>query len=63
MLRTLKRVKPSKAIVEFGIEIAASEGRLIAVVVKGDAKANLKITLEWGEELPTGIDENAGEKS
>ena len=36
--------------------------RLLAVVDKGDAKANLKITLEWGEELPTGIDENAGEQ-
>jgi hypothetical protein len=63
VLKTLERVKPSKAVVEFGIEIAASEGKLITVVVKGDAKANLKITLEWGEELPTVIDENAGGQS
>jgi hypothetical protein len=32
-------------------------------VVKGDAKANLKITLEWGETLPTEIGEIAGEQS
>jgi len=56
-------VKPQRASVEFGIEIAASEGKLLAVVVRGDAKANLKITLEWGETLPTGIDENAAEQS
>lgn len=62
VLKTLQRVRPQRASVEFGIEIAASEGRLIAVVVKGDAKANLKITLEWGETLPTGIDEIAGEQ-
>jgi hypothetical protein len=61
VLTTLQKVKPRKAAVEFGIEIAASEGRLLAVVVKGDAKANMKITLEWGEELPTVI--NEGEQS
>lgn len=40
-----------------------SEGKLLAVVVRGDAKANLKITLEWGETLPTGITEIEGEQS
>ena len=63
ILTTLQKVKPQRASVEFGIEIAASEGKLLAVVVRGDAKANLKITLEWGETLPTGIDENAAEQS
>jgi hypothetical protein len=50
VLTTLRKVKPRKASVEFGIEVAAQEGRLFAVVVRGDGKANMKITLEWGED-------------
>jgi len=33
--------------VEFGLEVALESGQLTAVLVKGSAKANLKITLEW----------------
>lgn len=32
---------------EFGLEVALESGQLTAVLVKGSAKANLKITLEW----------------
>ena len=46
----LKNVKPRKSSIEFGIDIAAAEGRLFAVIVKGEAKANIKITLEWAKE-------------
>ncbi len=41
------RVKPEKASVEFGVEIAVESGNLTALIVKGAAKGNLKITLEW----------------
>jgi hypothetical protein len=40
--------KPQKASVEFGVEVAVEAGKLTALVVKADAKANLKITLTWG---------------
>jgi Trypsin-co-occurring domain 1 len=43
----MKRVKPSKAAVEFGIEIAVESGGLTALLVKGTGKANLVIKLEW----------------
>lgn len=46
---TLKKVKPHSASVELGVELAAKEGKLLAVFVQGEGKANLKITLEWGE--------------
>ncbi|GAC1655554.1 MAG: hypothetical protein NVS4B12_28030 [Ktedonobacteraceae bacterium] len=51
MLGTLQKlpVKPKKASVEFGLEIAAESGTLTTVLVKGSGTANLKITLEWGE--------------
>ena len=61
VLMTLERVKPRKASVEFGVEFAISEGKLIAFVVKGDTVANMKITLEWGE-MPA-LDGNGGEQS
>jgi hypothetical protein len=43
-------VKPRKSSIEFGIDIAAEEGKLFAVIVKGEAKANIKVTLEWAKE-------------
>jgi hypothetical protein len=45
--RTIEKVKPKKACVEFGVEIGLESGALTAVLVKGTGKANLKITLEW----------------
>lgn len=43
----LNRVKPKKASVKFGMELAIESGQLTAVIVKGAGKANLEITLEW----------------
>jgi len=43
----LAKVKPTKAAVEFGIEVGLESGKLTALLVKGAAKSNLKITLEW----------------
>jgi hypothetical protein len=45
----LDKIKPSSASVEFGIEIEVESGKLTALLVKGTSKANLKITLNWGE--------------
>ena len=44
---TLQKVHPTKASIEFGIEIGAEPGKLTALLVQGSGKANLKITLEW----------------
>ena len=43
----MQKVKPKKATVKFGMELAIESGQLTAVIVKGSGKANLEITLEW----------------
>jgi hypothetical protein len=45
----LSQAKAKKAVVEFGVELAAEAGGLMALLVKGTAKANVKITLEWSQ--------------
>lgn len=47
---TLQKVKPQKASVEFGLELAVDSGKLTSVLVKGAGKANLKVVLEWSEQ-------------
>lgn len=42
-----KKVEPSKASVEFGIEFAWKANDLVAVFVDSSATASMKITLEW----------------
>jgi hypothetical protein len=42
-----EHVRPDKASVEFGLEVAVESGNLTALIVKGAAKGNLKIALEW----------------
>jgi hypothetical protein len=46
---TLKKAKPQKATVKFGLEASVESGKLTAAIVKGSGKANLEITLEWSE--------------
>ena len=46
---TFDTIKPNKANVEFGLEIAVESGKLTSILVKGTGKANLKITLEWSK--------------
>jgi hypothetical protein len=54
LVQTLQKVKPKRASVEFGVEVGFEAGKLIALLVQGSGKANLKITLEWsGGERPT----------
>jgi hypothetical protein len=43
----IQKVKPNKANVKFGMELALESGQLTAVIVQGSGKANLEITLEW----------------
>ncbi len=49
VVTTLEKVKPQKASVEFGLEVALESGQLTALLVKGSGTSNLKITLEWGD--------------
>ena len=44
---TLQKIAPKKASVEIGLEIGVEAGKLVALIAKGTAKANLKVTLEW----------------
>ncbi|MBL8247813.1 MAG: hypothetical protein JNK95_05535 [Candidatus Competibacter sp.] len=44
----LQKVKPKKASVEFGLEVAVESGALTTLLVKSSGAATLKITLEWG---------------
>jgi hypothetical protein len=43
----IQKVKPKKATVKFGMELAIEAGQLTAVIVRGSGKGNLEITLEW----------------
>jgi hypothetical protein len=43
----LRKVQPGKVIAEFGCEIGMDAGNLTAILVKGTAKANVKVTVEW----------------
>lgn len=45
---TINKVQPKKATIEFGVEVTVKSGKLTALIVEGEGKGNLKITLEWG---------------
>lgn len=47
LVRGLKRVRPDKVVVEFGCELGMETGKLTAMLVRGSAKANLKVSMEW----------------
>lgn len=47
LLGGVRKIKPAKVAVEFGCEVGVESGQLTAILVKGTAKANLKVTLEW----------------
>jgi len=47
VVTALARVKPQRATVEFGIDIAVESGQLTALLVKGTGTTTLKVTLEW----------------
>lgn len=43
----IRKAKPKKATVKFGMELEIKSGELTGVIVQGSGKANLEITLEW----------------
>jgi hypothetical protein len=47
LMVTLNKVRPQSADVEFGLEVGAESGQLMALLVKGTGTAHLKITLQW----------------
>jgi Trypsin-co-occurring domain 1 len=49
---TFDKIKPNKASVEFGVEFGCEAGQLTAMIVKGTSKANLKITLQYENQVP-----------
>ncbi|MEM7556556.1 MAG: CU044_2847 family protein [Cyanobacteria bacterium P01_A01_bin.84] len=49
MTQTIKKVQPSKASIELGLEVGLKEGKLVTLIVQNSAKANFKITLEWSK--------------
>jgi len=50
LVESIKKVKPKKVTIEFGLELATESGKLTALLVKGTGKASLKISLEWSED-------------
>jgi hypothetical protein len=51
LAETLKQAKPKKATIQFGIEASIESGKLVAILCNGEAKANLKMTLEWSSDV------------
>jgi len=51
IMGTLEKVKPTKASVEFGVDMGVEAGKLTTLLVKGAGSANLKIKLEWDAEV------------
>ena len=47
IVETFKKVKPSKAAVEFGLELTSDKQSLWATIVPISSKVHLKVTLEW----------------
>jgi hypothetical protein len=43
----LARASPSKAGIEFSIEVGVEAGQLTALLVKGSGKANFKVSMTW----------------
>ncbi|MDQ2714734.1 MAG: hypothetical protein M3Z08_07500 [Chloroflexota bacterium] len=49
IVTNLKKAKPRRGSVEFGLELGVESGKLTALLVKGSGTASMKITLEWGD--------------
>jgi len=49
LLEAIKAAEPTKAGLEFAIDVGVEAGQLTALLVKGEAKGNLKVSLEWSK--------------
>lgn len=47
--QAIEKVAPTKASVEFAIEVGLESGKLTALWVRGTGTANLKIAMEWSK--------------
>ena len=52
LVTAIDLVKPQKASVEFGLEMAVESGKLTAMLVKGSGTATLNVMLEWDKSKP-----------
>lgn len=43
----LEQVQPTRAVVEFGVDVSLESGQLTAMIVKGAGAAHVTVTLEW----------------
>lgn len=46
---SLAGANPKKTTVELGLELAVRNGKLVGLLVEGQASASLRVTLEWGD--------------
>lgn len=46
------RVKPSEAVVEFGLTLTAKSGKLTGLIVDGEGEGSFKVTLTWSGRHP-----------
>ena len=47
MIEPIKKAKPTRASVTFGLEMGIEQGSLIAAIARGTGNASVEITLEW----------------
>jgi hypothetical protein len=47
------QVKPSEAVVEFGLTLTAKSGKLTGLIVDGEGEGSLKVTLTWSGVRPS----------
>lgn len=47
VLDAVVAAQPDKASVELGLEFGMESGSLVAIVARGTATANVKVTMEW----------------
>jgi hypothetical protein len=52
VVEAIGKVRPERASVEFGLDLAVKSGKLTGLLVEGDATATLKVTLEWQRTTP-----------
>jgi Trypsin-co-occurring domain 1 len=49
----LRRAKPDKATVEFGLDVGVGASRLTSLLVKGSGTATIHVTMEWSPSRPS----------
>jgi hypothetical protein len=52
--KVLAAVAPSKASVEFSVDLTVEAGKLVALFFESGGTAGLKVCLEWERRAPTG---------